>query len=144
MTHTTRIGSKIAAGVAGALLGYFIGIFLGSELGAMASFARHGYEGPQGPSELGRQIGMVAGLVGGGFLEGFLVGRPTVARWCLGMAFAIGGVAFLAGIAGPILLTPDSPQGPLLGIFFTGPLGFVIGAVIGLCIGLAKTRHQYA
>jgi len=94
---------EVAAAVAGALLGYFIGIFLGSELGAMASFARHGYEGPQWPSELGRLIGMAAGLIGGAMLGAFLVGRPSVARWCLGMAFAIGGAAFLAGFAGPIL-----------------------------------------
>jgi hypothetical protein len=50
-------------------------------------------------------------------------------------------VAFLAGFAGPILLTPDSPQGPPLGIFFTGPLGFVVGAVIGLGIGLVRARR---
>jgi hypothetical protein len=62
----------------------------------------------------------------------------TVARWCVGMAFGLGAVAFLAGFVGPILFSPDSPQGPLLGIFITGPLGVVAGALLGLVIGLAR------
>jgi hypothetical protein len=33
---------------------------------------------------------------------------------------------------GPILVTPSANQGPLLGIFFTGPLGLVLGFVWGL------------
>jgi hypothetical protein len=31
-----------------------------------------------------------------------------------------------------MMLTPDASQGPLLGIFFTGPLGVLVGAVIGV------------
>lgn len=38
----------------------------------------------------------------------------------------------------------DSNLGRHTGIFLTGRLGFVSGAVIGLCIGLAKEGHQYA
>ena len=52
------------------------------------------------------------------------------------MATVVGGISFLAGFAGPILLTPDSPQGPLLGIFVTGPLGFLAGAVLGALVGM--------
>jgi len=33
----------------------------------------------------------------------------------------VGVVSFLAGFVGPIILRPDSNQGPLLGIFITGP-----------------------
>jgi len=44
----------------------------------------------------------------------------------------IGGlVGFIGGFFGPIVLQPSSPQGPLLGIFITGPLGVVIGCVFG-------------
>jgi len=46
-------------------------------------------------------------------------------------ALVTGGVGFAAGFFGPILLTPGANQGPLLGIFITGPLGFVLGAVGG-------------
>jgi len=50
-----------------------------------------------------------------------------LARWC---------VAFLAGFVGPMVLRPDLPQGPLLGIFFTGPLGAIAGAILGAVVGL--------
>lgn len=43
----------------------------------------------------------------------------------------VGGMAFIAGFAGPLLFWPDSNQGPLLGIFVTGPLGFVAGCLGG-------------
>src|SRR5262249_7448156 len=117
MTHTGVASAKLGAAIGGGLVGFFIGTFLGFELGAMASFAWGGYEGPMWPSELGRVLGMGVGLIGGACLGAFLVGRPTLARCCLGTAFAVGAVAFLAGFTGPILLTSDSPQGPLLGIF---------------------------
>jgi hypothetical protein len=42
-----------------------------------------------------------------------------------------GAIAFSAGFFGPILLTPGANQGPLLGIFITGPLGLILGAVGG-------------
>jgi len=44
----------------------------------------------------------------------------------------IGIAGFLAGFLGPLILTPEANQGPLLGIFITGPLGFVAGALFGL------------
>ena len=44
----------------------------------------------------------------------------------------IGGmVGFIGGFFGPIVFQPSSPQGPLLGIFITGPLGVIIGCVFG-------------
>jgi hypothetical protein len=52
------------------------------------------------------------------------------------MAVALGVVCFLVGFVGPIVLRPDLPQGPLLGIFFTGPLGAIVGAIWGAVIGL--------
>jgi hypothetical protein len=61
------------------------------------------------------------------------------------MTVVVGVISFLAGFVGPILLDPNSPQGPLLGIFFTGPLGAIAGAVVGTMVGLlvprAPTRH---
>jgi F0F1-type ATP synthase assembly protein I len=73
-----------------------------------------------------------------------MVGGTLVARWCRRTACVVGAVTFLAGFVGPLILWPDNNLGPLLGIFLTGPLGFVGGAVIGLCIGLAKERRQCA
>ena len=34
----------------------------------------------------------------------------------------LGGIGFAAGFFGPIILNPEANQGPLLGIFITGPL----------------------
>jgi hypothetical protein len=50
----------------------------------------------------------------------------------LGVACFVGGIAFLLGFAGPMLLAPGANQGPLLGILITGPLGFVAGFVWGV------------
>jgi hypothetical protein len=47
------------------------------------------------------------------------------------IAAAVGLVAFLAGFLGPIILAPQANQGPLLGIFITGPLGFLFGGLAG-------------
>ena len=48
-------------------------------------------------------------------------------------------VGFLIGIVGPAILHPrDSGQGPLLGVFFTIPLGFVLGLLSGVLYGIRK------
>jgi hypothetical protein len=52
----------------------------------------------------------------------------------------VGGISFVAGFFGPIIFTPESNQGPFLGIFITGPLGFIIGALAGSLIALFATR----
>jgi hypothetical protein len=57
--------------------------------------------------------------------------RGVVGR-ALRPALIAGGIGFAAGFFGPILLTPEANQGPLLGIFITGPLGFLFGLVYGV------------
>ena len=61
---------------------------------------------------------------------------PVRNRWWrretpLGFACFVGGILFLLGFVGPILIAPGSNQGPLLGIFITGPLGFAFGLIWG-------------
>jgi preprotein translocase subunit Sss1 len=56
-------------------------------------------------------------------------------------AVIVGGVGFLAGFVGPIIFTPDANQGPLLGIFITGPLGALLGAVVGAVVALRRRPH---
>jgi hypothetical protein len=51
---------------------------------------------------------------------------PKVVLWTV----VIGTVSFVAGFAGPLLLS-TSNLGPLLGIFVTGPLGFLLGGLVG-------------
>ena len=46
-------------------------------------------------------------------------------------AWRVGGVALALGFIGPLVLNPTASLGPLVGILLTGPLGFVLGALIG-------------
>jgi len=52
---------------------------------------------------------------------------PTALRWGL----YTGALGFVLGFAGPLILTPGANQGPLLGICFTGPFGFMAGCIAG-------------
>lgn len=51
-------------------------------------------------------------------------------------AIIVGFVGFCAGFFGPILVNPDANQGPLVGIFLTGPGGVVGGLILGLLFRL--------
>lgn len=42
----------------------------------------------------------------------------------------VGGVGFAAGFFGPIAFNPEANQGPLVGIFITGPGGVLLGCVL--------------
>jgi hypothetical protein len=61
----------------------------------------------------------------------------TMFRW--GMILGI--IGFVGGFVGPLIFTPDANQGPLLGIFITGPLGFVVGLIVGLALSLRPSRY---
>jgi hypothetical protein len=53
----------------------------------------------------------------------------------------LGGISFSAGFFGPMILTPSSNQGPLVGIFITGPIGFVSGVLFGSIAGFLRIRR---
>ncbi len=53
-------------------------------------------------------------------------------RMIVGTALVLGVVGFVLGFFGPMLLAPQANQGPMLGIFITGPVGFLAGLVIGI------------
>lgn len=61
-------------------------------------------------------------------------------KWALLGGIVVGGVGFIIGFFGPLLWAPDSNQGPLLGIFITGPIGVIIGAVAGAVLGKPRKR----
>jgi hypothetical protein len=46
-------------------------------------------------------------------------------------ALIVGAIGFCGGFFGPIIFAPEANQGPLLGIFITGPLGALLGAIGG-------------
>lgn len=110
----------------------------GFGLGFVASF-NLGYLGVDVSGWPTVGFGLLGAITGYGI--GSLFDMPSgraraVARWCVTMAIAVGIIAFLAGFVGPIVLRPDLPQGPMLGIFCTGPLGTLAGALLGAFIGM--------
>lgn len=64
--------------------------------------------------------------------------------WAAGGAVILGLTGLAGGFFGPLILAPEANQGPLLGIFITGPLGVVIGAVVGGVIGMSRERRKGA
>ncbi|HVZ76878.1 MAG TPA: hypothetical protein VG818_02720 [Gemmatimonadaceae bacterium] len=67
--------------------------------------------------------------------------RAAVIRQGIAMAFKVGVVAFAAGFLGPMIFAPGANQGPMLGIFITGPLGFVFGGLYGMVRGWRQTAQ---
>ena len=61
----------------------------------------------------------------------------TTVVWALGL----GGLGFVLGFFGPMILSPGANQGPMLGIFITGPGGFVLGAVVGMMRWSMQSRQ---
>ena len=63
-----------------------------------------------------------------------------VLRWCV----VLGVVGFLCGFVGPILLAPEANQGPLLGIFITGPGGALAGVILGSIVRVLNPEPRVA
>jgi len=61
------------------------------------------------------------------------IGR-SVWKW----AVVLGAVGFACGFVGPMVFSPDSNQGPPLGLLITGPGGALLGAVLGLIAGATR------
>ena len=57
-------------------------------------------------------------------------------------AIVFGAIGFCAGFFGPMIFTPGANLGPLLGIFVTGPLCFIIGGIGGFVYWLVKGRKR--
>lgn len=52
----------------------------------------------------------------------------------------VGSIGFAGGFFGPLLLSPKSNLGPLLGILLTGPIGALSGPAIGVATLVRKTN----
>jgi hypothetical protein len=64
------------------------------------------------------------------------------ARYVILGGLVIGGIGFAAGFIGPMIFAPDANLGPMLGIFITGPLGFVLGIVAGHVYSQMRARRS--
>lgn len=59
-------------------------------------------------------------------------------------ALLVGGIGFVIGFFGPLIFAPDANQGPLLGIFVTGPGGALLGAIGGAFYWVHQRRDADA
>ncbi len=65
----------------------------------------------------------------------------SVFRYAASLSLFVAGLSlagFIAGFLGPLYFAPSANQGPLLGIFFTGPFGAVLGLIFYLVYFLVK------
>ncbi len=70
--------------------------------------------------------------------------RPVPAALWILIPFAVG---FGAGFLGPLIFNPGANQGPLLGIFITGPAGLFLGLILFVIFRLVRispTHQQLA
>jgi hypothetical protein len=65
--------------------------------------------------------------------------QPSTVAAVLRGALIVGGIGFCGGFFGPRVFAPDANQGPLLGIFITGPLGVLLGAIGGFVYDRTRT-----
>ncbi|RAI90028.1 hypothetical protein [Algoriphagus yeomjeoni] len=66
--------------------------------------------------------------------------KPSQGSYILAGALGVGVAGFILGFFGPLILTPEANQGPLLGILITGPAGIAIGAIGGSIYWEIKKR----
>ena len=66
--------------------------------------------------------------------------------FAVGTAFLFGGIGFVVGFFGPMLIAfligSEANLGPLWGIFILGPGGVIVGSVVGAFVGHKKTRNK--
>lgn len=69
-------------------------------------------------------------------------GPDSVRAWAGAGAVTLGTIGFVAGFFGPMIFAPEANQGPMLGIFITGPGGVIVGAIAGALYGLKRQRES--
>jgi hypothetical protein len=77
-----------------------------------------------------RYVWIRSASASGGFVRSTMMG-----------ALVTGAFGFSAGFFGPMIFVPSANQGPLLGIFITGPLGVMLGGAGGAIHWFARGRH---
>lgn len=58
--------------------------------------------------------------------------KPGIFLHMMLWAAIFGFIGFTGGFFGPMIFRPEANQGPMLGIFITGPLGVFVGVLFGL------------
>jgi hypothetical protein len=113
--------------------------FTGYALRLLLAQIRYGFD-PLG-AILGSAVAMPAIICWWFALQGHRAESRARLGYALGGGLILGGVSLAAGFVGPLILNPGANQGPLLGIFFTGPIGFVVGVGLGAVYARFRVRR---
>jgi hypothetical protein len=108
----------------------FVGVFVLTSTAALALFG----------SGLALLIPLIAAAAIAAYVWRRAADAEFSARTILLSAAIFGVVGFAGGFFGPLIFAPKANQGPLLGIFITGPLGVVIGIAYGLVKSTRENR----
>jgi hypothetical protein len=86
---------------------------------------------------MGLLFGLLAPFLFIGSIAVAVRNGPFRNRWwrgetVAGFALTVAWISFLVGFVGPMIVTPSANQGPLLGLFYTGPIGLLVGVVWAL------------
>jgi hypothetical protein len=114
-----RIALAVCAGLAAFVVGYWVP---GSLL----------------PDGWATACGLAIGLMAAGIVWAGAGSKSDVARFAVLGAAWCGLIGFVGGFFGPMIFAPDANQGPMLGLFITGPGGFVLGGVVGALVGAGR------
>jgi len=120
-------------GIGGAILSDLLPDAVAATLGFFAGVASAYLAGRW----IWRSLGPVNPHTGKGESGGSVVVASVVTG-----ALLLGGIGFVGGFFGPMLLAPQANQGPLLGLFITGPAGVVLGAAAGGIYGMLRVRRS--
>lgn len=113
---------RVAAGVCALPLAGFVLLTLVAQIRGGLDLLQAG---------LGSAVAAAATVCWGFALRGHRAESRARLRYALRGGMIVGGIGFAAGFVGPIIVTPEANQGPLLGIFVTGPMGFALGVALG-------------
>lgn len=65
----------------------------------------------------------------------------AIMQACWRAGWIVGGAGLAIGVLGPLVVHPKANLGPLLGILVTGPVGFVVGALVTGLLRAARTSR---
>lgn len=97
---------------------------------------------PESPQQLAWSLSLATGCLAAAFAW-YNLSSPNCglsgAIACSALTF--GSLGLVGGFIGPVVLFPEAQQGPLLGLFVTGPLGFLAGGTFAAFKWKRQHRH---
>ena len=130
------MNANTVARVLAAIMGFILGTFA---ISVILMQARFGFE-PLGAAYAACAV-MSAAICWWFARRGHIEEVRKRMRFAAICAFISGTAGLALGFFGPIILAPEANQGPLLGIFVIGPLGYLVGLPAGWLVARFRRRQ---